>query len=353
MRQNVLSFSAAPSSYEPTRLGSAWSLAQSCASRMTPAPRCDSISSRDTVPATSASLSRPALMHSASMPMSTSARVTSTALSCTGRSPGFVCWSGIICRRGIASLSADRSISRFPAALTGTVSPSGVRALNEVPDAAAAASRGESASHAATNSTTRLLEASELDATSAEEGDDPPAPFFLPRAPGEPLPDWVASRSGASPPISASPSLTPSPDAARSLTSRSHGRARRTARAHRLDPARGEHPTPIPFPDDAATEPDNCLSIRRPPTPAKRAPERAPHDGGASAVAAAVPPSVAMVLTLGALSNDRSARRSPAPRSRGPRRFQLDGWAPTRFRSTWPSQISPKSDTGKQLDVQR
>ena len=36
-------------------------------------------------------------------------------------------------------MSALRSISRFPPALTGTVSPSGVRALKEAPEAAAAA----------------------------------------------------------------------------------------------------------------------------------------------------------------------------------------------------------------------
>jgi hypothetical protein len=59
----------------------------------------------------------------------------------------------------MASLSAPRSISRFPRASGGVLSeatpPGGT---NAAPEDAAAARRGESASHAATNSTTRLLE---------------------------------------------------------------------------------------------------------------------------------------------------------------------------------------------------
>ena len=120
----------------------------------------------------------------------------------------------------MASLSALRSISRFPPALTGTVSPSGVRALKEAPEAAAAARRGESASHAATNSTTRLLDASALlDATSAEDDGDGAAPFFRPARGFCPEP-LARSPDDAWPPSSIpSPSLAPSPAVARVLAS--------------------------------------------------------------------------------------------------------------------------------------
>ena len=91
-------------------------------------------------------------MHSASMPMSTRARVTSTARSWMGREPSS--GGGIIWSRGMASLSALRSISRLPP-VDAAVSPRGV--MKVVPELAAAARRGESASHAATNSTTREL----------------------------------------------------------------------------------------------------------------------------------------------------------------------------------------------------
>ena len=80
------SFSAVASSYDPvTRPGSLLKRTQSWVKRMTFDPRPASISSSVTDPATSASRSSAALMHSASMPTSQSASVTATARSCAGR----------------------------------------------------------------------------------------------------------------------------------------------------------------------------------------------------------------------------------------------------------------------------
>ena len=189
----------------------------------------------------------------------------------------------------MASLSAPRSISRFPRASGASASAAAPGGTNAAPEDAAAASRGESASHAATNSTTRLLE---LDA----EG-------FVCAAVAVPRGDAPEARAA---PVSSFPTSPSSQLASRdpSRCDTALGARRRRRRSPRAPATRAScrlaHPVDVSFCDGPpreagkpARDPDAAAhDTRRSPSPsapprAIRLPPVAPRLGAPTGVAKA------------------------------------------------------------------